>query len=246
MLDFGIVGHEYTHAISNRMIGGPDENITSEQGGAMGESWGDLNAAELQFSHGFVSPGSNVWAVGVYATQNKNVAIRDYSINKNPLNYSDYGFDSTGPEVHSDGEIWNGTQWSVREALVKKWNKKFPYANKSLQQECSRPPPRALPGPASQCPGNRRWIQLIFDSFLLQQGATSMLDARDAMLAADKMRFGGKDLKVMWGPSRAAAWARARRSRTPTTPTPSRASPRRTARTPRSRSRQEPGPDLRR
>ena len=51
--------------------------------------------------------------------------------------------------------------------------------------------------PASACPGNRRWVQLMFDSFLLQQGATSMLDARDAMLAADRMRFGGKDLKVM-------------------------------------------------
>ena len=38
----------------------------------------------------------------------------------------------------------------------------------------------------------------MFDAFLLQQGATSMLDARDAMLAADRMRFGGEDLKVMW------------------------------------------------
>ena len=41
-LDMGIVGHEYTHAISNRMVGGPDEGLTSEQGGAMGESWSDL------------------------------------------------------------------------------------------------------------------------------------------------------------------------------------------------------------
>ncbi len=52
-LDMGIVGHEYTHAISNRMIGGPDEGLTSEQGGAMGESWGDLVAGEYMFSHGY-------------------------------------------------------------------------------------------------------------------------------------------------------------------------------------------------
>jgi extracellular elastinolytic metalloproteinase len=38
----------------------------------------------------------------------------------------------------------------------------------------------------------------MFDSFLLQQGATSMLDARDAMLAADRMRFGGANAKVLW------------------------------------------------
>jgi len=28
-----------------------------------------------------------------------------------------------------------------------------------------------------RCPGNRRFIQIQFDAFLLQQGATSMLDA---------------------------------------------------------------------
>ena len=67
--DMSIVGHEYTHAISNRMIGGPDEGITSEQGGAMGESWGDLVAGEYMFSHGY-SNGANPWAVGPYATGN--------------------------------------------------------------------------------------------------------------------------------------------------------------------------------
>ncbi|MBI2245094.1 MAG: M36 family metallopeptidase [Nocardioides sp.] len=196
-LDMGIVGHEYTHAISNRMVGGPDEGLTSEQGGAMGESWSDLVAGEYMFSHGYAN-GGNPWAVGVYATGNKSVAIRDYAINRNPLNYSDYGFDSTGNEVHADGEIWNGTQWEVRQALVKKWNKQFPYSNKALQLRCAQATPTASPLPAGQCPGNRRWVQLVFDSFLLQQGATSMLDARDAMLAADRMRFGGEDLDVMW------------------------------------------------
>ncbi|MGZ4456805.1 MAG: M36 family metallopeptidase, partial [Nocardioides sp.] len=77
--DMSIVGHEYTHAISNRMIGGPDEGITSEQGGAMGESWGDLTAGEYLFEHGY-STGANPWAVGPYATGNRSVGIRDYAI----------------------------------------------------------------------------------------------------------------------------------------------------------------------
>ncbi|HEU5038665.1 MAG TPA: M36 family metallopeptidase [Nocardioides sp.] len=196
-LDMGIVGHEYTHAISNRMIGGPDEGITSAQGGAMGESWGDLTAGEYMFSHGYRN-GGNPWAVGVYATGNKDVAIRDYAIDRNPLNYSDIGFDTTGDEVHADGEIWNGTNWEVRQALVKKWNKKFPYGDRALQLRCAQAKADATPLPANQCPGNRRWVQLVFDAFLLQQGATSMLDARDAMIAADQMRFGGKDRKVLW------------------------------------------------
>ena len=196
-LDMSIVGHEYTHAISNRMVAGPDEGLTSEQGGAMGESWSDLVAAEYLFSHGY-STGANPWAVGPYATGNKVAGIRDYPINKNPLNYSDYGFDSTGVEVHADGEIWNGTQWDVRQALVKKYDKQFRYRNKALQLKCAQATDVASPFVPQACPGNRRWLQLVFDSFLLQQGATSMLDARDAMLAADRMRFGGRDLKVMW------------------------------------------------
>jgi hypothetical protein len=196
-LDMSIVGHEYTHAISNRMIGGPDEGITSEQGGAMGESWGDLTAAEYMFSHGY-DTGANPWAVGPYATGNKRAGIRDYPINHNPLTYGDYGFDSTGVEVHADGEIWNGTQWDVRKALVQKWDDQFPYGNEKLHKRCSEGTANSSPLPADRCPGNRRWIQLMFDAFLLQQGATSMLDARDAMLAADQMRFDGENQKAMW------------------------------------------------
>lgn len=198
-LDMGIVGHEYTHAISNRMVAGPDEGLTSNQGAAMGESWSDLVAAEYQFSHGYDN-GGNVWAVGVYATGNEDVAIRDYAINRNPLNYSDYGFDTTGDEVHADGEIWNGTQWSVRQAIVDRLDgrgRNYDYENRRHQLLCAQATPDYALPPAS-CPGNRRWVQLMFDSFLLQQGATSMLDARDAMIAADRMRFGGQDVEVMW------------------------------------------------
>ncbi len=196
-LDMSIVGHEYTHAISNRMIGGPDEGITSEQGGAMGESWGDLTAAEYLYEHGY-SNGANPWAVGPYATGNKTVGIRDYAIDGNPLNYSDYGFDSPGVEVHADGEIWNGTMWEVRKALVAKYNAAYPTTDKALNLRCAQATATSTPTPATRCPGNRRWLQLVFDAFLLQQGATSMLDARDAMLAADRMRFGGANQAALW------------------------------------------------
>ena len=53
--------------------------------------------------------------------------------------------------------------------------------------------------PVTQCPGNRRWVQLVFDSFLLMgQSQVSMVDARDALLAADFIRFRGADLDLMW------------------------------------------------
>ena len=196
-LDMGIVGHEYTHAISNRMVGGPDTGLTTEHGGAMGESWSDLVAGEYQFSHGY-SNGGNIWAIGAYATGNLETAIRDYAINKNPLNFSDYGFDTTGPEVHADGEIWNGTMWEVRQALVDAYDGGFDYDNARLQLDCAQATRNETPVRAQSCPGNRRWVQLMFDSFLLQQGSTSMLTARDAFIAADQMRFGGANRDRIW------------------------------------------------
>lgn len=218
-LDMSIVGHEYTHAITNRMVGGPDDNLTSEQGGAMGEAWGDLNAAEHMFASGY-STGTSPWVVGPYATGNSTAGIRNYAIDQNPLNYSDYGFDTTGPEVHADGEIWNGTQWEVRQALVDKWDAQFPYDDAELQEECAVAHGAQSPLPASHCPGNRRWLQLMFDSFLLQQGSTSMLDARDAMIAADQMRFGGENAEALW-----AAYARRGMGRDASTPDPDSSEP---------------------
>ena len=196
-LDMGIVGHEYTHAITNRMVGGPDTGLTSEHGGAMGESWGDLVAGEYQFSHGY-SNGGNIWAIGAYATGNLETAIRDYAINKNPLNFSNYGFDTTGPEVHADGEIWNGTMWEVRQALVDAYDGGLRTTRAQLQLACAQATRNETPLRARGCPGNRRWVQLMFDSFLLQQGSTSMLTARDAFIAADEMRFGGANRDRIW------------------------------------------------
>ncbi len=193
-MDVGIVGHEYTHAISNRMIGGPDVGISGAQGGAMGESWSDLDAAEYLFENSFVpTADEDPTAVGIYATQNKKLAIRNYSLANNPLNYSNIGYDTPGAEVHADGEIWNGTNWEIRQNLVDKYNAQFPSTDMARQKACAEG--KFAP---EACAGNRRWLQLMYDAFLLQPGATSMLDARDAFLAADMARFGGANQVEIW------------------------------------------------
>ncbi|HWS55500.1 MAG TPA: M36 family metallopeptidase [Pyrinomonadaceae bacterium] len=211
--DMSVIGHEYTHAISNRMVGGPDANLTGAQAGAMGESWGDLAAAEFLngWAATFPAPYSfpvnseNPFAVGPYVTGNKERGIRNYGMNRNkvlpftsswglnPLNYSDVGYDMTGPQVHADGEIWSATNYDIRQALVAKYHSTHPATNKTVQRRCAD---GVLP--ADQCPGNRRWIQIVFDAFLLMQPGVSMLDARDAYLAADLMRFGGANQKELW------------------------------------------------
>jgi hypothetical protein len=193
--DMSVIGHEYTHAISNRMVAGPNSGIQGFQGQSMGESWGDLNGGEYLLENGYVPTGTeNPYAVGAYVTQNPIRGIRDYAMNDSPLNYSDLGFDLTGPEVHADGEIWNAVNIDIRQAMNAKYDATFPSSDAALQQSCADGIT-----PVDQCPGNRRWIQLVYDSLLLiASGNTTMLIARDAMLAADATRFGGANQDLIW------------------------------------------------
>ena len=45
--DMSVIGHEYGHAISNRMVGGPNAGLSGNQPQAMGESWSDLMAIRV-------------------------------------------------------------------------------------------------------------------------------------------------------------------------------------------------------
>ena len=175
--DMGVIGHEYGHMIENRMIG--KGNVRSgHHAGAMGESHGDLHVDRALDSSGFApTSDENPWATGAYATGNKLRGIRNYAGNFpqtgafpepsvypqiDPLNFSDIGYDVTGPQVHTDGEIWTATNFSIRRALNAKYDASFPSSDAALQSKCVN---GVLP--PESCPGNRRWIQLLFDAFLL-------------------------------------------------------------------------------
>jgi len=192
--DMSVIVHEYTHAISNRMVGGPDAGLASRQGGSMGESWSDLAAVEYLYEYGYAPVGKeNPYAVGPYVTGNLKRGIRNYAMNKSPLNYSDVGYDITGAQVHADGEIWSAANFDMRKALMKKYNDQFPAANQVLQRSCADGKT-----PVTQCPGNHRWMQIVFDAWLLMPPSVTMLEARNAYLAADKARFDGANQKVLW------------------------------------------------
>jgi extracellular elastinolytic metalloproteinase len=187
--DMSVIGHEYGHMVENRLIG-KGGNRGGHHAGAMGESSGDLMGMEVLNEYGFVPvSGENPFAVGAYVTGNKQRGIRNYGMNDSPLNFSDMGYDLTGPQVHADGEIWSATNFDIRKALVAKHGA----GDGATQVDCAEG--RV---PASSCPGNRRWVQLMFDAYLLMPTAPSMLQARDAYLAADVMRFGGANQNELW------------------------------------------------
>jgi hypothetical protein len=199
--DMGIYGHEYTHEISNRLIAGPDTGLGGAQGGSMGESWSDLDALEFLNAMGYAGMrGERKDSLAAYATGNKKTGIRDFHLSGSPLNYGDMGFDTTGPEVHADGEIWNAIQWYVRQALIKKYHKKFPASDARLEKACALghfPNGTRAPG-FFGCPGDRRWIQYMYDALLLQaNGSPTMIDMKNTTLAADQLRSKGQDHRVL-------------------------------------------------
>ncbi|MFG3696722.1 M36 family metallopeptidase [Micromonospora sp. NPDC047620] len=217
--DMTVIGHEYTHAITNRMIAGPDSGIGGHQGGSMGESWSDLLAAEYLFEHGLRAPGETPYVTGGYVTGNLVSGIRNHDFSRSPLNYSDVGYNTGGPAVHADGEIWSATNFRVRAALMKRYGLGTP----QRQLDCAQG--RVT---VDRCPGNRRWAQLVFDSFLLQAASqVSMLDMRDNMLTADLLRFGGANQDLLWAEFARSGMGRdaASNGASDTDPTPSFAAP---------------------
>jgi extracellular elastinolytic metalloproteinase len=203
--DMGVIGHEYGHAIENRLIA---KGVGSRQGnaaGAMGEAFGDFDALEFLNEFNYVPlNGADPWTEGSYATGNHYNGIRDYLASEpmggefpqpgknaktDPLNYGSFGFDTPGPEVHSDGEIWVAVQYDIRDLFLDR----YPARGQNINVECARGQ-----HPAQECPGNRRWIQDYYDAMVLMPRNPTMNDARNAMLAADVARFGGANQDLLW------------------------------------------------
>jgi extracellular elastinolytic metalloproteinase len=191
--DMAIVAHEYGHAITNRMIGGPNTGTGASQGQT--ESWSDLMFAE--YFRGFgISAGddANPFALAPYVSGNKEKGIRNYAMNDSPLNYSNLEYDGVGTtSPHADGEIWSAVNFDIAEVLNAKYDGDFPSDDQRLQERCARGELAA-----DACPGNRRWAQLMFDGFLLQPSGSTMIDSRDGMLAADVLRFDGANQAELW------------------------------------------------
>jgi extracellular elastinolytic metalloproteinase len=203
--DFSVYGHEFGHMIENRMIG---KGVGARQGnaaGAMGEAFGDFDALEVMNALGVAPvPGSDRYTEGAYVTGNGYNGIRDFLAGRpmggqfplpgqnpdtDPLNYGDFGFDLTGPEVHADGEIWIATQIDLRDLFLSR----YPSSGTAEDIACVRGQIAA-----SSCPGDRRWIQDYYDAMVMMPRNPTMAGARDAMLAADVGRFGGVDQDLLW------------------------------------------------
>lgn len=199
-LDPQIVLHEYTHGLSSRLIGG-GVGIEALQSAGMGEGWSDFYALSLLTDP--TADANAVYPIGAYATyhgfgttfdQNYYYGIRHYpyctDTNKNPLTFADIDPQTANPhagvprsplfgsfsaadasEVHGQGEVWCSMLWEVRANLIQKYG-------------------------ATQ--GNSLTLQLVTDGLKLSPPNPNFVQARDAILLADRMWSGGVNAPEIW------------------------------------------------
>lgn len=100
--DSSVVFHEYTHGVTNRLVGGRMDvrSLESLQSGGMGEGWSDYFPCTI----------NNTTVVGAWVT-NQAQGIRDYPYDSDfPDNFGDLGSGRyNGEKPHPIGEIWCAT-----------------------------------------------------------------------------------------------------------------------------------------
>jgi hypothetical protein len=182
--DVGIVYHEYTHGLSNRLVIDADgfSTLGGVQAGSMGEAWSDWYAYDFLEKEGLQpdQPGVADVRVGHYVGGGQDL-IRfepiDCKIGQTTadgcpggvltgsggFDYGDYGRVLGAPEVHADGEIWAQTLWDLRDAL-----------------------------------GSETTAALVTRAMELSPFNPSFLDERNAILQADMILNGGANKATIW------------------------------------------------
>ncbi|MBI1764160.1 MAG: M36 family metallopeptidase [Acidobacteria bacterium] len=168
-LDQGVILHELSHGLSIRLVGN-GTGLTGIHAGGMGEGWSDYFGIALLRSESDDVDGS--YPVGQYAFNNYRLGIRrfPYSTDKRvfPLTFGDI---RRSTEVHNVGEIWCNALLEMRALLIKQLG---------FQE------------------GQRQSLQLVVDGLKLTPRAPTFLDARNAILLADKMNNNGTNQCLLW------------------------------------------------
>ncbi|MBA4148329.1 MAG: M36 family metallopeptidase [Verrucomicrobia bacterium] len=198
-LDAQIVLHEYTHGLSDRLVGG-GMGMTKLQSRGMGEGWSDFYALAL-----LSSPTNDVHAsypFGAYVARklfpasfefNYYYGARRYpystDLAKNPLTFKDIDQNQLGTypsvpratlnatiagnadAVHNQGEIWCAALWEARANLITKHGFSI---------------------------GNNLILQLVTDGMKLCPPNPNFLQSRDAILKADQVNNDGANHPELW------------------------------------------------
>ncbi|KAJ4323555.1 hypothetical protein N0V84_004296 [Fusarium piperis] len=183
--DAGVVIHEYTHGLSNRLTGGPANAgcLSGSESGGMGEGWSDFMATAIHL--GTRDTRSTNHVIGDWVYNNVN-GIRAYpystSLTTNPYTYRSVNSLSG---VHAIGTYWATALYEVLWNLIDKHGKN----DNDVPTFDSNGVPTD---------GKYLSLKLVIDGMALQPCNPNMVQARDAILDADKALTGGDNQCELW------------------------------------------------
>ena len=177
-----IIIHEYGHGVSNRLTGN-GSGLFALQSGAMGEGWSDfwsLMLTQKTADETTIGRGTGMYAL---AQPQDGPGIRDFK----------YDFDITDPILetfesfnngvigsHDAGTRWCAVLWDLNKLLIDKYG--FEPNVYNVDSDA----------------GNIKALKLVMNGLKIQPLNPSFIDARDAILAADQLLFGGENSSEIW------------------------------------------------
>ncbi|KAI0003536.1 elastinolytic metallo proteinase Mep [Xylariaceae sp. FL0662B] len=181
----GVIIHEYTHGLSNRLTGGPANSncLNALESGGMGEGWGDFMATAIRLKAG--DTRETDYSLGAWVYNNEE-GIRTYlystDLDVNPYQYTTL---NTYNEVHDIGEVWATMLYEVLWNLIDKHGK-----NDGPKPEFDE---NGVP-----TDGKYLTMKLVADGMAIQPCNPNFVQGRDAILDADEALTGGDNACEIW------------------------------------------------
>ncbi len=179
-LDNGVIAHEFGHGISTRLAGGRMNSSCLQNYDQMGEGWSDWFAMMMQIKPGDVGTTPKGLATFVMNQETTGGGLRSYpystDMTVNPLTFVDSN--SAIPEDPTDtsyryvtGDFWATVLWD----LAWKYIETYGYDDNKY----------------TGTGGNNKVMKLVIDALKAQPCSPTIVDGRNALIAADLASTGG-------------------------------------------------------
>lgn len=185
--DQGVIIHEYTHGLSNRLTGGPSRAncLSTLEAGGMGEGWSDAFPTAIRIKTS--DTRAKNYLMGEWV--NNGAGIRRYpystSMTTNPTTYSTIN-GANWQAVHAIGSVWANILYEVVWNLIEKHGNDadiFPKFHPKTQIPTS---------------GRTLALKLFLEGMKLQPCNPTFLTARDAIIDADSALTAGQNFCELW------------------------------------------------
>lgn len=179
--DNGVIVHEYGHGISTRLTGGPATSGCLNNQEQMGEGWSDWFAMVMTIQPEDSATKSRSMGTWLFEEGPTGEGIRPYPYTTdmaiNPMTYGTLS-NSTIRAPHGVGAVWATMLWDLTWVMIDGYGWDADLYNGNG--------------------GNNRTMALVIESLKLQPCSPGFVDGRDAILAADRLLYGGDHQCLIW------------------------------------------------